>query len=91
MINGVRVAVSKTLSSYHKAVAWDLIRVYDTLMRKYGISLITWSIDDKDDHYVIVAKIPGDFAPELGYAKAEIQEAIVDITEQHMADEEELY
>ncbi len=90
MIAGVRVAVSKTLSGHHKSLAWDLVRVYDTLMRKYGIEIITWSIDDKDDQFVIIGMMPGDYKPELLAAKAEINEAIAEIGEQVGKDEYEV-
>ena len=80
MICGVRVSVSKSLPGYHKSLAWDLIRVYDTLMRKYGIDQISWSIDDvDDDQFVIIGMMPGDYRPEMLAAKSEISEAIEEI------------
>ena len=91
MIYGVRVAVSKTLSSGHKSLAWDLIEVYDTLLRKYGIDLVSWSIDDKDDHFVIVGMVPGDYRPELVSAKQEIKEAIADIADRVDDGGDEIY
>ena len=92
MIYGVRVAVSKSIPDQHKSFAWELIEVYDVLLRKHGIDFVTWTVDDRGDHFVIIGMIPGDFGPELSLAKEEIKEAIADVatdTEGNVEDENE--
>ena len=69
MIYGVKIAVDKSLTSEQKSDAWNLIATYDMLMRKCGVGLINWTIVDVGHIFVIVALIPGDYEPELSYAK----------------------
>ena len=83
MIYAVKVAVSKRLPGHMKNCAWELVEVYDKLLREHGVPFVDWSILDRGKIFHIVGLVPGDSAVEACAAKDALQTAMREAQEEY--------